>query len=176
VRGRRALIRVARGDDEGALMDDKRQLQLAHELADPQVLMPALAWSAFVHAEVGDTVTADERLTELLSLLREQTHQWNSTDPEAAFAAVALGRGDEFLAVTGKMQTTQWTEAGRAFAQGECARAADMFAEIGTRPAEAYARLASGEEAEVRRALEFYRSVGAVRFVERAEALLPASA
>ncbi|TML66165.1 MAG: hypothetical protein E6G13_14145, partial [Actinobacteria bacterium] len=68
VRGRRALIRIARGDDEGALIDDTRQLELAHELADPQVLMPALAWSAFVQVETGNTVTADERVTELLSL------------------------------------------------------------------------------------------------------------
>ena len=74
------------------------------------------------------------------------------------------------------MQATRWTEANRAFARGEYVSAADMFAGIGTRPAEAYARLACGEEAEVRRALEFYRSVGAVRFVKRAEALLPASA
>ena len=176
VRGRRALIRIARGDDEGALIDDTRQLELAHELADPQVLMPALAWSAFVQVETGNTVTADERVTELLSLLREQTHQWNSTEPEAAFAAVALARGDDFLAVTADMQATRWTEANRAFARGEYVRAADMFAGIGTRPAEAYARLASGDEAEVRRALGFYRSVGAVRFVQRGEALLPASA
>jgi hypothetical protein len=41
---------------------------------------------------------------------------------------------------------------------------------------EAYARLRSGRDHEVRRALEFYRSVGATRFIEQGESMLAASA
>ena len=47
---------------------------------------------------------------------------------------------------------------------------------MGSLPDEADARLRSGIEAEVLRALEFYRSVGATRYIRDGEALLAASA
>jgi hypothetical protein len=59
---------------------------------------------------------------------------------------------------------------------GDRVHAAELYSEIGSRPNEAYARLSSGDETNVRQALEFYRSVGATFYVTRAEALLPASA
>jgi hypothetical protein len=43
-------------------------------------------------------------------------------------------------------------------------------------PDEADARLRSGIDSEVRWALEFYRSVGATRYIKEGEALLAASA
>jgi len=43
-------------------------------------------------------------------------------------------------------------------------------------PDEADARLRSGIQSEVRRALEFYLSVGATRYIREGEALLAASA
>jgi hypothetical protein len=95
---------------------------------------------------------------------------------ELAFGAVALGRADEFLDVAAGAKPTRWLEAARAFAGGEFVRAADLYAEIGSLPNEAYARLAAGDETELRRALDFYRQVGAVHYVERAEARLAATA
>ena len=48
--------------------------------------------------------------------------------------------------------------------------------EIGDVTDEAYARLRSRRAAEVERALAFFRSVGATRYIREAEALLAASA
>ena len=53
--------------------------------------------------------------------------------------------------------------------------AADILAEIGSKPDEAYARLRSGNEADVRRALDFYRSVGATRYLDEGESMLATS-
>jgi hypothetical protein len=41
---------------------------------------------------------------------------------------------------------------------------------------EAFARLQSGREPEVRQALDFYRRAGATRYIREGEALLAASA
>ena len=54
--------------------------------------------------------------------------------------------------------------------------AAAAFSEIGDVTDEAYARLLTGEPRELERALVFYRSVGATRYIREAEALLAASA
>jgi hypothetical protein len=95
---------------------------------------------------------------------------------EVGFAAALLGREADFLAVTNTVRPTRWLEAARTFARGDPVQAAELFSEIGSRPNEAYSRLAAADEANVRRALDFYRSVGAQFYVVRAEALLPASA
>ena len=50
---------------------------------------------------------------------------------------------------------------------GDCIGAAELYAEIGSVPYEADARLRSGRADQVRRALDFYRSVGATRYIAR---------
>jgi hypothetical protein len=171
----RALFLAARGDLVAALAEDDVQLGLSHNL-DPQSMHPSLAYSSFLRATVGERETAAERVEELLRLWREDLQTAAIKPCELAFAAVALGREQDFLALAEGARATRWLEAARAFAGGDHAYAAELFSEIGSRPNEAYARLASGEPSEVRRALEFYRSVDATYFVKRAEALLPASA
>ena len=81
----------------------------------------------------------------------------------------------------------RWLSTARLVADGRYAEAADELGAIGARPEEALARLltargligggdrASGE-AELRRALRFWESVGAVRLIELADALLAKSA
>ena len=73
-----------------------------------------------------------------------------------------------------------------AILDGDDARAADMLDELGVVSEAARARLraaralaASGRHGEadeqLRRALAFYRPVGAIRYIREAEALLPAA-
>ena len=69
-----------------------------------------------------------------------------------------------------------WLDAAKAFTTGDYVGAANLYAQIGSRPDEADARLRSRVESEVRRALEFYRSVGATRYIREAEAELAESA
>jgi len=54
--------------------------------------------------------------------------------------------------------------------------AADLLGEIGALPQEAFTRLRSGDPAQVEKALAFYRSVGATRYIRVGETLLAASA
>jgi class 3 adenylate cyclase len=171
----RAVLLAARGDLVPALEEDEIQVRLARDL-DPQSAHVSLAHSCFLRAIAGDREAAMERLDELLRLWRASPQSVTFNPSELAFAAALLGRQEDFLAVANTARETRWLAAACAFARGNPAEAADLFAEIGSRPHEAYARLAAGDEANVRRALDFYRSVGAKLFMARAESLLPASA
>jgi hypothetical protein len=84
-------------------------------------------------------------------------------------------------------QRTPWIDAARAFAEGEFTRAAAIYTEIGSQPDAAYARLrAAGAlmgqapcgdvDEQLQQALDFYRSVGATRYIREAEVLLAATA
>ncbi len=82
---------------------------------------------------------------------------------------------------------TPWADASRAIANGEFVRAADILGRIGDAGGEADARLRAAEalvregrraeaDAQLARALEFYRAVGATAYVRKGEALRAASA
>lgn len=84
-------------------------------------------------------------------------------------------------------EASRWLDAASAFLQGNYERAAELYSAIGSDVDEARARLraakalaAEGRRAEageqLDRALAFYRSVGATRFIREAETLLPATA
>jgi hypothetical protein len=100
----------------------------------------------------------------------------------------ALGRSEELEAVAERASaSTRWLDAARAYAAGAFEEAADIYAEIGSAPDEAYARLRAAEalvaagrraaaDAQLRQALAFYRSVGAAAYIRDAESLFAASA
>jgi hypothetical protein len=83
--------------------------------------------------------------------------------------------------------TNRWLEAGRAAFDGRFAVAADIYARMPFRPAEALARIRAAEQliatgrrpeadAQLQRALAFWRSVGATLYIRQAEELLAATA
>jgi len=172
-RDTRALIRLARGDVAGALADSERSLELGRSISDPQVLGPSLAVHARVLVDRDDLRGAGELVDEF-----ETTSSFMASAGIAdfAFAAVVTGRSPGFFAAARQILSTPWTEAGEAVSQRDFERAADLYGRMGSRPDEAYARLLSAKETQVRRALDFYRSVGATRYVREAESLLAASA
>ena len=176
VRFVRALLNLARGDVRGALEDDASQLELVRAISDPQALFAGLAVSSFVRLESGDRNEALQRLNELLALWRHDPFAARFNPSELAFAAVRLGRADVFLATAAGAMPTRWLQAASAFARGDYTQAADLYAEIGSLPNEAYARLTAGGPADLRRALDFYRRVGAVHYTRQAEARLAATA
>jgi hypothetical protein len=78
---------------------------------------------------------------------------------------------------------SKWRRAAVAYASGDPAGAAEIYADIGTRPDEAYARLRAAElylgdgrrteaDVELQKALAFWRAAGATAFVREGEALL----
>ncbi|MBA3716651.1 MAG: AAA family ATPase [Actinobacteria bacterium] len=174
----RARIRLARGDVAGALEDSSRSRDLGRVAKNPQLLHPALAAFAAFRAELGQVDEASAAVDELFEDWRE--HPVLSSVfwlIDLAYALVPLGRGQELEEALARVKApTPWADAARAYASGDFATAAEVLAGIGAVPEAAYVRLRSGVEPEVRLALEFYRSVGAVRYVREGEAMLARTA
>jgi hypothetical protein len=172
----RAMMRLPRGD-AGAVDDIEKTLVLARAAADPQVVDPALSVAAHVFFAFQERGRARDLLLDVIG----PAHSAYSTRVpigygETAWLAHALGMEKPFLAALAETPTTPWIEAARAIAGGDPLRAAAIYAQIGALPEEAYARLQSGNTTEVERALRFYRSVQATRYIHECEQLLAASA
>jgi class 3 adenylate cyclase/tetratricopeptide (TPR) repeat protein len=173
----RGEVRIARGDLEG-LADVERALELARQLKDPQALAPALGGAAGAMFGVGRTEEAAAYLDELLG--EPALRSWGIIPP-AGRAAAALGRAAEALKDFDESRSL-WTRVAAAILREEFAVAADLCAEGGAVPPEAQARLWAAEqlvaegrqteaEEQLERALAFWRSVGATRYIAQAEAL-----
>ena len=173
----RARIRLARGDAAGAVEDAERSLAIARIAKNPQLLHPALAGLAAVRAEIGNLEEASMLVDELFENWRVHpilaSAFWLI---EVAYALVPLGRGGELEEGLGRIKArSQWAEAAPAYVSGDFTTAADILTGMGSKPDEAYVRLRSGNDADVRRALEFYRSVGATRYLDEGESMLATS-
>ena len=174
----RALVSMARGDEAGALADSERLV--AYSSRDPQIRLPALGVRARVLVELGRPDEVPGLLDEAMDVRRDQ----GIGAPHVALAAADLGYPlDGEWARRGHA----WPAAARAVLRGDFLRAAEISAAMGSRPDEADARLraarafvAEGRRAEadeqLSRALAFYRSVGATRYLRQGEALLAKTA
>jgi predicted ATPase/class 3 adenylate cyclase len=183
VRMERAGVRLARGDVDGALDDVLKALEQARRAKDPQALLATLADAAGVYAEVGQLDEARRLADELLAAPRAS--EWASM---LASVAPALDRVEEVRArLAGHRLETRWKDAAEALLAADFERAADVYHQIGDVPEEAATRLRAAEglvrqgrraeaDVQLQRALAFYRSVGATRYVREAESLLAASA
>jgi tetratricopeptide (TPR) repeat protein len=175
----RGSVRAARGEDVGAAEDAARALEVARPVGDPQLSGSVLLDVASIYMTIGDKKRASELLDESLEFIRGIPDLgWVVVQLHSlAWVAQKLGRGDEVLAaVDDEHLETPWLFAGRAIAGGDFARAAEIFSEMGDASLEAFYRLQTGVEQEVRTALVFYRRVGATRYLREGEALLAASA
>jgi tetratricopeptide (TPR) repeat protein len=186
----RGRFRLARDDVPGAQEDAARGLARAEEAKDPQVLWPGLAFAARAFAGT-DRNRAEKLVSELLSSWKENDcgiggeMAWVS---DLAVVLVALELDTEFLAlVEGSRVKTPWRKAAAAYVSGDFQAAVDEYSAIGALPEEADARLRAAEalvpqgrraeaDAELKRSLGFWRSVGATAYVREGEALLAASA
>ena len=187
----RGRIRLARDDLKGAQEDATRSLELARSIKDPQVLFPALAFEARVFLGT-DQDRVDSLGTELLEEWQSHDLEVSGSDSEwpidLVVALHALGRGEEFVALVARAGVpTPWRRAAAFYASGEFRESANVYAEIGARPEEAFARLRAAEslvsegrraeaDEELQRSLAFWRSVGAAAYVREGEALLAESA
>jgi class 3 adenylate cyclase/tetratricopeptide (TPR) repeat protein len=185
----RALIRVARGDSVGALADSEHALELGRTAQDPQVLLPVLAFRSKILLTAGRQSEATAALDELLALLGPSTSSFVAYWSTALVVVLAaLGRSTDLEAVVkNKTGSTRWLDAARAYSAARFQDAADIYAEIGSLPDVAFARLRAAEaligagrraegDAQLQQALAFYRSVGATAYIREAESLFAASA
>jgi hypothetical protein len=76
---------------------------------------------------------------------------------------------------TVRSRKTPWLEAAQAVRSSDWSQAAEIYARCGAVTDEAFARLNAGGDANLRAALDFYRSVKASRYVRQAEAGLAAT-
>jgi tetratricopeptide (TPR) repeat protein len=182
VRGVRASIRLGRNDDAGAGADLGRAIALAREALDPEDLPTALGSAVRLYAELGRIDDAQDLGRQLL------TANPRATRPSLDLALVAerIGLSEALVGLAGDVSTLPpiaYFIALRAILEGRIAEAAETLAGEGrlqgaadVRRYAANALLVEGRrdeaEAQAERALAFYRSVGATRFVRELEALL----
>ena len=180
VLGTRSLIRLSRGDG-GGLEDSVRSIEAARSGVDPTGVPAALEVHARTLALAGRHEEAAQALEEALGLLESGIVRAGFDVPFLVVAATEVGEDPErILAVA---RPSRWKDAAQAYFAGDYRRAADVYEEIGSPTDEAEARLragrtllASGRRAEaeeqLQKALAFYTSVGAARFVREAKDLL----
>jgi class 3 adenylate cyclase/tetratricopeptide (TPR) repeat protein len=184
----RAQTRISRDDTRGALADAEHALELAHLVKDPQILFPTLASCAHTLRESGykerASALADDCLAELKA--GRITGSALTSVHILAWTLAAQGRGAELIAALPNSDVP-WIVAAAAFAAGDLRRAADICSGMGASTEEARDRFwlaealieqnrCSDADAELQRALVFYRAVGATRYIREAEGLLAASA
>ena len=178
-------IRLARGDHAGALEDAGRAVSFARSAEDVQLLYPALAFGARAEVVAGSLDRGVSLADELLSLWQSKVDAY----PAAAWAVDlewtldAIGRGDEFAETAARVASpTLWLGAVVACVAGDFGTAAQRFAEIGSRPDEAFARLQAAKalldagrdheaRGELRRAVAFYRAVDATTYLRETDSL-----
>jgi class 3 adenylate cyclase/tetratricopeptide (TPR) repeat protein len=185
----RAEIRLARGNETGALADAERALALARDAQDPQVVLPSLALHSQLFLRAGRRSEAAALVDELVERVQTATSGFGG-GWVVAFTSVLLelGRGDEIEPLLGKASlSTRWLDVARAYLAGEFEEAAAILGDMGAVPEEAYARVRAAEalveagrradaNVQLQRALSFFRSVGATAYIREAEGLFAASA
>jgi hypothetical protein len=184
VLARRADIHMARGDTAASLADADRALELVAAAPDPQ----ARHFTNAVCAHVFAGASRHDQAAELIRAVRDDLLRGvgpafaSIALPGLASAALRLGLLSDLAAALEQHVPNPWIEVVQHYAAGEFAAAAEILASIGSKPEEAEARLHAAEQlaaegreeeagAQLRQAVSFYRSVGARRYLESAEAV-----
>jgi class 3 adenylate cyclase/tetratricopeptide (TPR) repeat protein len=184
----RTWIRLARDDLEGALHDASTTVALDREHVEPKQLSGSLAILGRVLVAAGRHDEASAVADEVLEIVLSREVPESLEYMDAVLLFDGLGRSDQHLrALEQKRAQTPVTLAAIAAAKGDYPSAADAYGELGYRAAEAAARLRAAEQLmhegrraeadrELERALGFWRSVGATRYLREGEALLAKTA
>ena len=187
----RAEIRLSRGDLEGAIADAELALESGRR-SGVEDLGDTLPIFARVMVAAGRLDEASGALDELLRLEAERSAKTGDsilTPLDVVEVAHRLRRVREVLGPLAAKESSAdaWVEPALAHLRGDFLAAADRYAamdmpvwEARTRLVAARALVAEGKHAaasvELERALAFFRSVGANRYIEEAEALLAPAA
>jgi tetratricopeptide (TPR) repeat protein len=184
VREDRGHMRVARGEVEPGLEDVRRALTLARDAEDPQSVLPSYVRIARVTLLANRLAEAEAVFAEGLDRMPDMSGRAIWLLPEVAIELERRSAAREILA---QLEASPMKTAGLAMLDGDFGRAAEIYEAVGYAVFEADARVRAGRdllergrraegEAELGKALAFYRSVGAELLIRRAEELLPATA
>ncbi len=173
----RGLSALARDDPKLALESTAVAMETVRASMAALVKFPAFAMRSFVLAALGELDEARETLTALIRIRREAGIQFAfGGDAHAVWAWQQVGLLDELVTEFRNSLRTPWGKAAEAVLAGDWAQAAEIYERCGSVVATAFARLQSGRDADVRAALEFYRSVRAPFYERQAEAKLAKTA
>jgi tetratricopeptide (TPR) repeat protein len=184
----RAGVWMARGRTEDALAEAAEALGNARGAEDPSNLWPALGFHALMLFRAGRREEANETAEELLALVRASDEVVPFWVTEVGLALAELGRLDDVAELASRLSfPSPFRDLLTELAADDPAAAAERLAESGWRGEEALMRLRAGEryleegrrakgEAELARALDFFRSVQATAYLREAEQILARSA
>ena len=184
----RAQIRSGRDDVPGALADAEQAIERARLDMDRQNLVWVLSAGMDVFSEHGDLERAELLADEFLAGLRSHAYGLGDAVVRAhnvVWTLARLSRGQELIDALPHAETP-WLRVAILFTSGNLEAAADLCGAIGAATQEARDRLWLAKalleqnrhakaDIQLQRALVFYRSVGATRYIRQAEALLAAS-
>jgi class 3 adenylate cyclase/tetratricopeptide (TPR) repeat protein len=174
----RARIYLAR-DIPSAETEARKQLELSRTSGDPQSLVPALSTAAYVYLELGHTADAQDAISEMLPILAAGMLTAHVTAwPVLADPALRTSIRTALL----EAPRTPLVDVARRLAEGDVPGAADRLATQGDISSAAELRLCAarqlateGHERErdeqLAKALPFFHSVGASRFIRECNAL-----
>lgn len=182
VREARATIRLARGDAAGAAEDRERVDELSYMIKDPQTLLPSLAYKTVSLVLLERYDEARTTAEETLAVVAENV-DLTAAASDLVLVAGRLGVRDELREFIELCPEGPWKILMLAGISGDLRRMGDLYAECGAPSFEALARLFGGDEAieagrraegeaEIERALAFYRTVGSQFLIRRGEGLL----
>jgi class 3 adenylate cyclase/tetratricopeptide (TPR) repeat protein len=169
----RAEILLGRDDLDRAIRAWSRATELSPRLERGRGAVQFQVLSARMSLELG---RLDEARAALLTALDITDQMFTPQTVSFALLAEPLGlsgRLDDFL---GRADSNVWLEIARLVVAGELAEAALRLDEAGHVSMGARVRLTSEEGGELEKAVDFFTSVGASRYLARAEAQLAALA
>jgi class 3 adenylate cyclase/tetratricopeptide (TPR) repeat protein len=175
----RGRIHLARGDRTAAVEDGETALELGRAGRDAQLVIPSLAFLSRVRWELGED-GAEKLALELVDRSRDlELNVAQDWFPEVGLVLSDLGRAEAVEALAEDSPApTPWRDAGLALARGELQAAAEIFGRMGARPFEAETIVLAakdGLDAELPRAIAFFREVRASTYLAEAESLLAKS-
>ena len=185
----RALVHLGRDDLAGAQRDTETALAQAPMAKDLQLLIPIVSGCAHVILESGAVDRAAAIVDEFVAdpeVLRGGLRSISDVSHMMAWTFVAIGRADQLIEALSGVES-RWAKAALAYSSGDVRRAAAVCGEMGAVTDEAHDRRQLGEalmaqgrraeaDIELQRALSFYRSVRATRYIRACESMLTASA
>ena len=180
----RAAMSLARGNREQGLRDQLRALELARAKHDPSAQLGSLIGTAATYAEIGHFDEAHRLAVQVPPLVREIGGHGGLT--RLALFAETLGIRDdlrEALAAGAGPSMPRWRTVIEHILADELDAAANIMDSAGNPTIEAHIRMHAGfrmlaagrtadAQAELERALDFYRPVEASFYVEQIEAAL----
>jgi hypothetical protein len=179
---------IAEGAVEAAIVDADRAVAVVQGKSTFQGLCNPLALRARLYAELGETKDAARVTVELLDVWKEtQSAYVESWVLDLWFAAWSAGEEARVTTAVGEAPVdVPWLDVVSAFLERDFDKAAAQLESMAAISAAAMARLWAGEwlveqgrhadaAVQLERALPFWRSVGAWRYLHRCEALLAAA-